>query len=100
MSITFKITPRAQDDLKEIGRYTLSEWGKKQRDRYLRNLDKRFSWLAGNPNLGKQRPDIKQGYYCYLQGSHLIFYMLNETEIEIIGIPHKAMDIINYFTAH
>ena len=100
MSASFKITPRAQEDLKEIGRYTISQWGKKQRDSYLRNLDKRFFWLANNPYLGKQRPDIKQGYYCYLQGSHLIFYLMNETDIEIIGIPHKAMDIINYFTTH
>lgn len=100
MSASFKITPRAQEDLKEIGRYTISQWGKKQRDSYLRKLDKRFFWLANNPYLGKQRPDIKQGYYCYLQESHLIFYLMNETGIEIIGIPHKAMDIINYFTTH
>jgi plasmid stabilization system protein ParE len=28
MSLSFKITPRAQDDLKEIGRYTQSQWVK------------------------------------------------------------------------
>ena len=100
MTGSFRVTPRAQEDLKEIGRYTLSQWGKKQRDRYLRNLDNRFSWLADNVHLGKQRPDIKQGYYCYLQGSHLIFYIVNKTGIDIIGIPHKAMDTIDFFTSH
>ncbi|MEE9336881.1 MAG: type II toxin-antitoxin system RelE/ParE family toxin [Methylococcaceae bacterium] len=89
------------EDLKEIARYTLSQWGKKKRDSYLHDLDKRFSWLTNNVKIGKQRPDIKEGYYCYLQGSHLIFYILNEIEgIDIIGIPHKAMDIVNYFSEH
>ncbi|MCK4841616.1 MAG: type II toxin-antitoxin system RelE/ParE family toxin [Methylococcales bacterium] len=97
MTRLFRITPRAQEDLKQIGRYTFSQWGEKQRNNDLRNLDKRFFWLAENPQLGKQRPDIKQGYYCYQQGSHLIFYLISKTSIDIIGIPHKAMDVLGYF---
>lgn len=47
----FRITPRAREDLKQIGRYTLKLWGVQQRDTYLRNLDRRFAWLAQNPRL-------------------------------------------------
>jgi toxin ParE1/3/4 len=97
MSANFRITPRAQDDLKSIGRYTLRKWGKKQRDLYLHDLDKRFQWLADQPQIGKERPDIKDGYYCFSQGSHLIFYIIHQDNIDIIGIPHKSMDIVNYF---
>ena len=77
--------------------YTLHQWGKKQRNNYLRELDKCFISLAEYPKMGKYRPDIEDGYYCFLQGSHLIFYTLNEHEISIIGILHKSMDIKNYF---
>ncbi len=97
MSANFRITPRAQEDLKSIGRYTLRKWGKKQRDLYLHDLDKRFQWLADQPQIGKERPDIKDGYYCFSQGSHLIFYIIHQDNIDIIGIPHKSMDILNYF---
>ncbi len=97
MTGTFRVTPRANDDLKNIGRYTLRQWGKDQRNRYLRDLDKRFKWLANQPEIGKHRPDIEAGYYCYLQGSHLVFYILTEHGIDIIGIPHKSMDVLNYF---
>jgi len=100
MKQTFRLTFRAQKDLQNIGQYTASQWGKKQRNKYLHQLDQRFFWLADNPLLGKHRSDIKQGYYCYLQGSHLIFYLVNERGIDIIGIPHKAMDITNYFPEH
>jgi toxin ParE1/3/4 len=93
----FKVTPRARDDLKRIGRYTLKIWGRKQRDVYLKNLDSRFQWLADNPSLGKHRPDVQEGYYYFAQGSHLVFYMVRDHGIDIIGIPHQNMDIQNYF---
>jgi len=93
----FRITPRARDDLKNIGRYTLKIWGKEQRDTYLKNLDKRFAWLAENPRLGRHRPDVQEGYYCFPQGSHLVFYILRDNGIDIIGVPHQDMDILNYF---
>ena len=97
MTCNFGITPRAQEDLRNIGRYTLRKWGKEKRDSYLRDLDNRFGWLAQNPKIGKHRLDIEEGYYCYVQGSHLIFYTIGENCINIIGIPHKVMDILNYF---
>ena len=97
MTHRFRITPRAAQDLRNIARYTLQRWGKQQRDIYIRAIDRRFSWLAENPNLGKPRPEIKKGYYSYPQGLHVIFYLVREDGIDIIGVPHQRMDVINYF---
>jgi len=93
----FRLTPRARDDLKNIGRYTERQWGRRQRNTYLRALEKRFGWLAENPQLGKHRIDVAEGYYSFPQGKHVIFYLLEEKGVDIIGIPHKEMDIITYF---
>lgn len=95
----YKITPRAQDDLKNIGRYTMKTWGKTQRDQYLRSMGERFEWLAKRPQVGRMRDDIAKGYYCYSQGSHLIFYTISPDFISIIGIVHQDMDVLNYFPA-
>lgn len=94
---TFKITPRARDVLKNIGRYTERQWGKNQRNAYLQDFEKRFRWLAENPQLGKHRSDVIEGYYSCPQGQHVIFYLIDQECIEIIGIPHKEMDIVSYF---
>jgi len=94
----FNLTTRGKRDLQAIWNYTYRVWGEKQADKYVSALYHRFEWLADQPALGKSRPDIKTGYYCYLQGSHLIFYTLNKDRINIIGVPHKSMDIISYFT--
>ena len=92
-----RITPRARDDLKNIGRYTERAWGKAQRNRYLKSLDARFNWLAENPLLGKHRTDICEGYHSFPEGQHVVFYMFSSSTIDIIGIPHKEMDTISYF---
>jgi len=95
----FRVTPRAQQDLKNIGRYTEQQWGRRQRNIYLKALEKRFYWLAENPQLGKHRTDVTEGYYSFPQGEHVVFYLTGEKGIDIIGIPHKEMDIITYFLA-
>lgn len=98
MTNSYRITPRALKDLQNIGRYTLKEWGREQRNKYLFALEKRFAWLADNPQMGTHRPEIQKGYFCYVQGSHLIFYLKREGGIDIIGIPHQRMDIGRFFS--
>lgn len=93
----FRLTQRAYDDLRTIARFTRQQWGEAQRNRYLGALDDRFRWLAEHPHLGKHRPDIGDGYHCFPQGSHLIFYLIGEGVIDIIGVPHKHMDVLHYF---
>ena len=97
MTKRYRITPRAHRDLENIGRYSMNKWGKEQRNRYLHALDQRFAWLVDRPHVGKHRPDINQGFYSFPQGSHLIFYLIHENGIDIIGILHKEMVISNYF---
>ncbi|MBF0454987.1 MAG: type II toxin-antitoxin system RelE/ParE family toxin [Magnetococcales bacterium] len=98
MTRTYRITPRTQEDLKNIGRYTLKKWGNKQRDNYLQSIAKRFEWLVKHPDKGRHRSDVQEGYFSYPQGSHVIFYLLREDGIDIIGIPHQRMDVMSYFS--
>ena len=93
-----RVTPRAQDDLKNIGRYTERTWGKAQRNLYLKSLETRFKWLADNPLLGRHRTDICEGYYSFPEGQHVVFYLIGSEALDIIGIPHKDMDTISYFS--
>jgi toxin ParE1/3/4 len=93
----YRVTPRALDDLRNIGRYTEQQWGKDQRNRYLRAIEQRFQWLADSPQFGKPRTDIAEDYFSFPQGQHVVFYLINSEGIDIIGIPHKEMDIVTYF---
>ncbi len=96
---SFRVTPRAFEDLKMIGRYTLRQWGRQQRDIYLRALDARFAWLAEHPMLGRVRDEIAPGYRSFRHEAHVIFYLIRADGIDIIGVPHQAMDITAQFSA-
>lgn len=72
------------------------EWGVDQADSYLATLFERFQRLADNPEIGKPRPDVQEGFHGFPFRSHMIFYLLGPTSIEVIGVPHQSMDILKH----
>jgi len=90
--LKYYLSNKAKADLRSIGRYTQKQWGKEQRNHYLRNLDKCIQHLAERPALGITCDEIRQGYRKYSEGKHVIFYKVLGNEIEIIRILHKSMD--------
>ena len=93
----FHLTPRALTDIDAIADYSLAEWGEVQTRRYLADLEARFQWLADNPMLGKARDEVAMGYRSYPERRHVIFYLIIDESIDIIGIPHRSRDIDTYF---
>jgi len=89
MTANYRIRSLAQSDLESTWLYTLEQWGVDQANIYLEAIMQRFDWLADNPLLGKQRDDIKKGYYYFPEGMHLVFYKIKNNQIEIIGVPHQ-----------
>lgn len=90
----FTLTSRAKADLMEIGRYTLEQWGREQRNIYLAMLDGCFRQLAANPLKGKDCSEVRSGYRKLKAGGHVIFYRLTSTEnIEIVRVLHEGMDL-------
>jgi len=96
MTSSYTLRQLAQNDLEAIWLYSLEEWGIAQADHYIRALLTRCAWLAENPAIGKHRDDIKPGYYCFPEGSHVIFYTLASYGIDVIGIVHQRMDVIGH----
>ena len=50
----------------------MRQWGREQRDTYLRGFDRRIIWLADHPTSGRRRADIAPGYRCFAYEAHLI----------------------------
>ena len=90
---SFTLTQKARSDILSIGRYTRKQWGKTQQTRYLRQLDTAFHDLADKPDIGRACDDIREGYYKYGVGKHLIFnHHKGEDQFEIVRILHGRMD--------
>ena len=47
--------------------------------------------------LGKARDEVAMGYRSYPEGRHVIFYLITDESIDIIGLPHRSRDIDTEF---
>ncbi len=88
----YVLSPRAQDDLDEIVDDTADRWGIDQAAFYLRQLRNHIEAVAVQPKAGRPCPEIRTGYYRTKSGSHVIFYRLTATGIDVIRILHERMD--------
>lgn len=92
--ISFELTKKAKDDLRNIAQYSEKKWGKTKRNHYIKQFDDCFHQLADNPTIGISVDYIHKGYFKFPQSSHMIFYILETDEtIKIIRILHNRMDV-------
>ena len=90
----FDLTRSAQSDLKAIARFTQERWGVRQRNAYLKEMDRVFRSLARNPSIGRACDEIREGYRKFPHGGHVIYYKhLSEDELLIVRILHMTMDV-------
>jgi toxin ParE1/3/4 len=90
----FILSAQAKIDLKNIARYTDQNWGRQQRNLYLKQMDGTFRALSRRPALGVACDYIKPGYRKFPQGGHVIYYREGTiAKIEVIRVLHKNMDV-------
>lgn len=71
-------------------------WAKNQAALYLDKIETAFKGLLVNPEIGRERPDVKTGYRSLVIEQHIHFYKVAKKEVHILGIVHGRMDIVNY----
>jgi len=47
---------------------------------------------------GKAQTGYRRGLLQFSEGSHVIFHLIGADAIDIIGVLHKQMDVLDYFT--
>lgn len=91
----YVLTAAAEDDLKDIARYTLKQWGKKQSLHYARLLETRFLEIADRTSFSR----FFSVRYAQIQVTrcehHYIFYIHPEGKQPcIIAVLHERMDLV------
>ncbi len=89
----FRVSKEAQNDIRNIGRYTQKEWGAAQRRLYLSGLDQKFGQLAANPKFAAERPEFEPPVRIHHHEKHLIVYVLEDSGILIVRVLHGSMDV-------
>jgi toxin ParE1/3/4 len=90
------LSPRAHADLDEIWDYSAEKWNAERADSYISEIWKTVELIADEPGLGRSCDEIREGYFKFPSGSHLIFYKKTNENIEIVRVLHQWMDIDNH----
>lgn len=88
----YGLSPLAEADLEDIWRYTVENWSVRQAEAYHTEIVEVFEGLASGLKVGR-RADIREGYFKYAVGSHVIYYLLADAEIAVIRVLHRRMDV-------
>ncbi len=89
----FRVSNRAIEDLRAIGRYTQERWGEEQRRKYLDGLDDAFQSLSEFPRMAPEREDFDPPIRIHHHEKHLIIYSVEEDRVLIVRILHQSMDV-------
>jgi toxin ParE1/3/4 len=94
---SIKITKSARKDLTEILKYTLTEHGELQWEKYGQMVEQNFDLLSKNPTIGYKRNDIPENCLTWPIGNHYIIYKIIDQSIFILRILHQKMNFVNSF---
>jgi len=96
MTGRFILSPRAQRDLDEIWDYTAKRWSVDQAEIYTHQLWQDIAAIATQPTIGRACSEVRDGYYRYPSGSHLLFYRRIDGGVDIVRILHERMDFAQH----
>jgi toxin ParE1/3/4 len=81
----------AEADLLDIGIYTHRTWGRRQCNRYLRELEERCCQPADDPTRGRACDEIRPGLRRLRVGEHVVFYREEPGGILVSRILHERV---------
>lgn len=86
------IAPAATNDLEDIYKYSLRQWGQTQSDRYISKIKTQLWLLTQQPLMGTERPELLPDTRSIPIESHTLFYRVIANRVEIIRVLHGRQD--------
>lgn len=81
------------DDIFEFGEY---KFGNAQAINYLIGLEEHFEKITKNPDIGRERNEIKFGLFSLPYISHIIFYRKLSHKVRIVRLLYGGRDLIRF----
>ena len=89
---TVVVRPRAMVDLAEVWAF-IADDSADQADAFASLIDSKFELLAGQPNMGRSRPELAKNVRSFVVGHYVIFYLPARDGVQIVRVIHGARDI-------
>ena len=87
------LSKKTQEDIDAIYEFGVYKFGQDQGLNYLIELRAHFEVILKNPEIGKQRDEIKNGLYSLPYASNIIFYRILKNHLRIVRVLHGSRDL-------
>lgn len=94
--MNYRLSQKAEQDLLDIRKYTIKNYGKKQAKNYLKKIKEKLEFISNNPEAGILREETVINYSSINVEKHVIFYKKTKGFIAIARILHQKMDVKTY----
>jgi toxin ParE1/3/4 len=89
---------RAELDIAEAAAYLDRETGTSAfGSRLVADLQRVMYPIAENPQMGRAREDLQEGFRGFPHGHYTIFWRLHDDAIEIVRVLHQRQDVEREF---
>lgn len=86
------LSAEAFRDLDAIWDYTIETWSAEQAESYLSGLDRVLHLLAEQPQIARERSEIRPGARLHAYGKHLILFTASADTLAVVRIVHAQAD--------
>lgn len=90
MSLAWRLSDRAKDDLRRIISFTKKTWGKRVAEEFADGLEALLERLAAFPEMGRARQEIGRDIRSFPFRSHIVFYRVLGEALEVAHVRHGA----------
>ncbi|MBA4745812.1 MAG: type II toxin-antitoxin system RelE/ParE family toxin [Muricauda sp.] len=92
----YVLSQEADDDIEDIFEYGEHKFGTSKAIEYLIGMNNHFEAIAKNPDIRKERKEIKDGLFSFPYVSHIIFYRKMDGYVRIIRVLYGGRDLIKF----
>jgi len=89
---TVRYQAAAEADLINIWLQIADDGGNNRADEYISRLQTICELIAGQPDMGVDRPDIAEGVRSFPVDRYVIYYEQHDSSLSVLRIWHSAQD--------
>ncbi len=91
---SYELTPAAASDIRDIGRHTLTRWGRRQQQRYARQLESCCQAIGDGTTVSRTFSDNYPSVHVMRCRHHYVFFLTPAGgKPVIIAFLHERMDL-------
>jgi toxin ParE1/3/4 len=82
----YRLTPKAEDDLEAIWRYSANTWSVDQADTYIDTLIRTIETIVVMPTIARERFEFTPPVRIHPSAEHLIIYCIDADTIDVLRV--------------